>query len=71
MGVWMPADYPFPPTGLEIGGRFSMGRFGWFVPKNLASSRAFPTVVPYTLFLNNTSNEFNHFTFDESVLKQL
>lgn len=74
LGVWMPADYHMPPPGVEMVGRFSTGRFGWFMPKkliNYLSDDGSSPIIPYTVFKNNKANEFNRFYFDDRLLKQL
>lgn len=67
----MPADYHMPPPGVEMVGRLSTGRFGWFIPKVLIQNGSFPTFIPYTTFNNNNAEEFDRFIFDESILNQL
>lgn len=70
----MPADYHMPPPGVEMVGRFSTGRFGWFVPKKLINNMpedGTSPIIPYTLFKNNKDTEFNRFIYNESFLKEL
>lgn len=67
----MPADYHIPPPGIEMVGRFSMGRFGWFTPKKLIEMDESLATIPYTVLKNNTSSLFNRFLFDETILKKL
>lgn len=71
LGVWMPADYHMPPPGIEMVGRLSMGRFGWFTPKKLIGMDASLSIIPYTIFKENTGARFNRFLFDENILKEL
>lgn len=65
----MPADYHIPPPGVEMVGRFSTGRYGWFIPKKLLKNDN--SFVPYTIFKDNNSEEFQRFMFDDKTLKQL
>lgn len=71
VGVWMPADYHIPPPGIEMIGRFSMGRFGWFTPKKLIERDDSLSMIPYTLFKDNTSKQFNRFLFNDDILHKL
>lgn len=71
LGVWMPADYHEPPPGIQMVGRFSAGRFGWFVPKKLITSNGSTPIIPYTLFKNNNNSEFNRFIYNENIIKDL
>ncbi|XP_031629591.1 receptor-type guanylate cyclase gcy-18-like isoform X3 [Contarinia nasturtii] len=73
LGVWMPPDYQIAPPDVnkeEMVGRFSTGRFGWFVPRKLFENDGASLTIPYTIFKNNKKNEFNRFIYDESILKQ-
>lgn len=67
----MPADYNIPPPGVEMMGRFSTGRFGWFIPKKLINDDELSPIIPYTLFKNNQGADFDRFVYDENALKQL
>lgn len=71
LGVWMPADYHMPPPGIEMVGRLSMGRFGWFTPKKLIEADESLSIIPYALFKDNTAKQFNRFLFDENILTEL
>lgn len=70
----MPVDYETAPPEVgkeEMIGRFSTGRFGWFVPKKLIGNDDSYLTIPYTIFKNNKNHEFNRFIYDEDILKQL
>lgn len=68
----MPANYHMPPPNITMIGRFSLGRFGWFMPKDLIKSdQLHPPPIPYTIFKKNSGEQFDRFLFDTSVLKQL
>lgn len=71
LGVWMPADYHMPPPGVDMVGRFSTGRFGWFIPKNLIGEDGSSSVIPYTIFKDTNSIQYQRFLYDEHVLRQL
>lgn len=71
LGVWMPADYHLLPPNIDIAGRFSTGRFGWFIPKQLIDTDEVSSIISYRIFKNSTTNQFNRFLFDENILKQL
>lgn len=71
LGVWMPADYNVLPPSIEMLGLLSTGRFGWFTPKQLIGTDETASIIPYTIFKNCSTKEFNRFLFDENVLKQL
>lgn len=71
LGVWMPADYHLLPPNIDIAGRFSTGRFGWFIPKQLMDTDEVSSIISYRIFKNSTTNQFNRFLFDENILKQL
>lgn len=71
LGIWMPADYHMPPPGVDMVGRFSTGRFGWFIPKSLIGDGGSSSVIPYTVFKDTNSLQYQRFVYDENVLRQL
>lgn len=69
LGVWMPADYHMPEPSILMLGRLSTGRFGWFVPKKLVDADDSKPIIPYTIFQNSSSDQFEQFFYDQSILK--
>lgn len=66
VGVWMPSDYHVLPPGIEMAGRSSQGRFGWFIPRRFRDG--LPKVIPYTLFRDQSTPEFKRFVIDKTAL---
>lgn len=66
----MPADYHMPPPTIEMCGRFSVGRFGWFIPKKLLDNNDFPSVISYEHFTNTNITGFDRFVIDSDILDQ-
>lgn len=66
----MPADYHMLPPNIDMIGRFSTGRFGWFIPKALIRSDKFSSLIPYTLFKNTSADGFDQFVLDTKLLKE-
>lgn len=72
LGVWMPANHHMPLEKIHMIGRFSLGRFGWYTPKQLAkNNQIHAPPIPYTIFKTNTGEQFNRFLFNAAVLKEL
>lgn len=68
----MPANYHMPPPNITMIGRFSLGRFGWFMPKELTKTdQIHPPPIPYTIFKTNSGQQFDRFLFNATVLKEL
>lgn len=63
----MPADYHGPPPNIEMVGRFSTGRYGWFIPKALKQN---DKLIPYTIFKNTSSEDFDQFVLDPSLFNE-
>lgn len=66
----MPANYHLTPPDVRLIGRFSLGRFGWFIPKDLIQNDQIHA-IPYTIFKMNSGKQFDRFLFDATVLKEL
>lgn len=53
-------------------GRFSLGRFGWFTPKELTKNdQIHSPPIPYTIFKSNSGEQFERFLLNTTVLKEL
>lgn len=70
LNVWMPADYHMLPPNIETAGRFSTGRFGWFVPKALAKNNKMSQVISYTMFKDSSNIGFEQFVLDPKLLNE-
>ena len=67
----MPGDYHVPPPDIEMGGRLTKGRFGWFIPKRLINKGDLPLMNPYTIFQDPQSPIHQQFVIDATTLSQI
>lgn len=71
LGVWLTPGYcNGTQKSLEMIGRLSTGRYGWFVPKRLLSKFHSPQPLSYAFFTSAEHAGFEHFAFDDAILRK-